>query len=797
MDATELEDAPVDDVLDAIFGVLPGSHASFGSKDRQAGNDGQGDRSDADGDSEDADDLGQTHQEKETREVLKELDTLLNTPTVMERAIEEEFRLNGKDVFLFCDHDTAEECAQQSVSGMPCDRLHFRRVIQPHTTHRYGNCRYLDRCFDMRTCKAVHYDVDESDVECIRRRLKHKRELARQRPDLEAHIDLNVFRTFPAQWIQCDVRYIDFSVLGKFSVIMADPPWRINMELPYGTMSDEEMRQLPVQDLQDNGVIFLWVTARCVDLGRELLKRWGYNYANDLIWIKINQLQNLVRTGRTGHWMNHAKEHCMIGVKGNLDGIYPGIDCDVLVSEVRDTSRKPDEIYGLIERLSPGTRKIELFGRPHNVQSNWLTLGDQLQGVQLEDDALVQRFTERYPYSPADTLSLLLQNKLPSSSTAHKARGEEHSDVDTSAGPRARQQSHRHQHNHRHQHHLDDSHNRHSQAHHHQERPSSRHRPSHQHRHHDDGGGDDSAERASRSGRARTPLRTVHTQRRRDSSEGRDEPVAVRGRSRSVGRDALQAYGGGRSASVSGGHSKADELMHTYGHHGPRRHDRQHQHQFRSSPRQQQLQHVYYQQRKPGSIPESRSMSVDRTTSHGSSRGSGDGNDTGHNASAGNRPVFVPRSNAVEGEVVLNLRGHSGYWKRDRHGSKIFIRVLPKRKDDDDDDGGDDGGAGDDGGDDVDGGGGGVDGGDGDTPLVPPAQQSPLAASVAPHTGSVTPPTPQTRQTVSPTPPQTGVHADATTTAPSAAPTAANTTATPATLPASWSAADLWGDKVE
>ena len=39
--------------------------------------------------------------------------------------------------------------------------------------------------------------------------------------------------------------------------------------------------------------------------------------------------------------------------------------------QVRATSHKPDEVYGLIERLSPGTRKIELFGRPHNVQPNW------------------------------------------------------------------------------------------------------------------------------------------------------------------------------------------------------------------------------------------------------------------------------------------------------------------------------------------------------------------------------------------------------------------------------------------
>jgi mRNA (2'-O-methyladenosine-N6-)-methyltransferase len=34
------------------------------------------------------------------------------------------------------------------------------------------------------------------------------------------------------------------------------------------------------------------------------------------------------------------------------------IDCDVIVSEVRETSRKPDEIYGIIERLAPGQRKL-------------------------------------------------------------------------------------------------------------------------------------------------------------------------------------------------------------------------------------------------------------------------------------------------------------------------------------------------------------------------------------------------------------------------------------------------------
>ena len=88
--------------------------------------------------------------------------------------------------------------------------------------------------------------------------------------------------------------------------------------------------------------------------------------------------------------MSCLSEHCIIGIKGN-PALNRNIDCDVIVSEVRETSRKPDEIYNLIERLSPNTRKLgkltwqlmcivcanfmwllfgnsEIFGRQHNTR---------------------------------------------------------------------------------------------------------------------------------------------------------------------------------------------------------------------------------------------------------------------------------------------------------------------------------------------------------------------------------------------------------------------------------------------
>ncbi|WFD44686.1 mRNA (2'-O-methyladenosine-N(6)-)-methyltransferase [Malassezia psittaci] len=207
-----------------------------------------------------------------------------------------------------------------------------------------------------------------------------------------------------AQWISCDLRTFDLSSIGEFDVIVADPPWDIHMSLPYGTLSDEQMYALQIPQLQKQGLLFLWVTGRAMELGRALLKHWGYLRMDELVWIKINQLHRLIRTGRTGHWLNHTKEHCLVGYKSPSlsqtdaptpgmylplpESMHPGLGNDVIVAPVRDTSRKPDELYTMIEKMCPGGRFIELFGRQHNVRPKWLTLGNQLQGNHLVSDRL-------------------------------------------------------------------------------------------------------------------------------------------------------------------------------------------------------------------------------------------------------------------------------------------------------------------------------------------------------------------------------------------------------------------------
>lgn len=153
---------------------------------------------------------------------------------------------------------------------------------------------------------------------------------------------------------------------------------------------------MPIPMLQDEGFLFLWVTGRAMEVGRECMRVWGYTRVDEVVWVKTNQvstflyllhlllyiftiskLQRVIRTGRTGHWLNHTKEHMLVGVKTVLDDQgalkFPSwanraLDTDVIVSEVRETSRKPEEVYGLIERMCPGGRKVEIFGRKHNAR---------------------------------------------------------------------------------------------------------------------------------------------------------------------------------------------------------------------------------------------------------------------------------------------------------------------------------------------------------------------------------------------------------------------------------------------
>ncbi|KAF8559085.1 MT-A70-domain-containing protein [Imleria badia] len=387
---------------------------------------------------------------------LREVYAILQRATAKGRLMAERFYASHGSFSPVCSYITKEDCgkARRESSGVAssqstspiCDRVHFKPLIRPHTDPSLGHCSYLNTCYSEPTyaqspsippfpsgsstrvslpsglgaggrgkekapCRYLHFEVDwdEKDGQAMNSDIGWKEAQRMRNPfklDIGMGPDGKAMQTLPPQWINCDLRRFDYSVLGKFHVIMADPPWDIHMSLPYGTMTDDEMRAMPIPALQDEGLLFLWVTGRAMEVGRECLRVWGYTRVDEVVWVKTNQLQRVIRTGRTGHWLNHTKEHMLVGVKTHVDEagnfkfpswVNRGLDTDVIVSEVRETSRKPDEVYGLIERMCPGGRKVEIFGRKHNTRPGWLTLGNQLGPDQIYEEDLAARIKARYP----------------------------------------------------------------------------------------------------------------------------------------------------------------------------------------------------------------------------------------------------------------------------------------------------------------------------------------------------------------------------------------------------------------
>jgi len=303
----------------------------------------------------------------------------------------------------YCPHVTKEACREARDTPRCCEDVHFRRIKHPQTAREpNADCHFLQLCrFSTTTCRFQHWELDDAlAASGGRPSAPPLRFCAAAALNVPAHL-----RAIPEpQWICADLSPtgLDLATLGEFGVITIDPPWAIGINVPYDTLTDSQLRSLDVASLQTDGYLLLWVTGRAMELGRRLLTAWGYTRASELVWIKLNLMQNLVRTGRTGHFLNHSKEHCLVGVKGDppLGAEQHGFrrDCDVLVSELRESSRKPEEIYGVAQRLWPGARCLELFARQHNVgKPGWVAVGNQLDGSVVVDPELKRRLRERYP----------------------------------------------------------------------------------------------------------------------------------------------------------------------------------------------------------------------------------------------------------------------------------------------------------------------------------------------------------------------------------------------------------------
>lgn len=163
-----------------------------------------------------------------------------------------------------------------------------------------------------------------------------------------------------------------------YPVVYADPPWRYEhsmtdnrkIENQYPTMSLQEICDLPVSDIAPpDAVLFLWTTSPKLAESMDVIDAWGFVYRTCIIWDKE-------RIGM-GYYARQQHELLLIASRGDIPVPEPGNRPNSVIRIKRDSehSAKPQEFYGLIERMYPEYDRIELFAR--NNRNGWAAWGNQ------------------------------------------------------------------------------------------------------------------------------------------------------------------------------------------------------------------------------------------------------------------------------------------------------------------------------------------------------------------------------------------------------------------------------------
>lgn len=172
-----------------------------------------------------------------------------------------------------------------------------------------------------------------------------------------------------------------------FGTILADPPWQFNNRTGkmapehrrlrrYTTMSLEEIMELPVPKIaKHSSHLYLWVPNALLSEGLEVMKRWGFTYKTNIVWYKVRKDGGPDGRG-VGFYFRNVTELVLFGVRGSLRTLQPGRrQVNIVSSCKREHSRKPDELYNIIESCSPGPY-LELFAR--HERDGWAQWGNEI-----------------------------------------------------------------------------------------------------------------------------------------------------------------------------------------------------------------------------------------------------------------------------------------------------------------------------------------------------------------------------------------------------------------------------------
>jgi len=174
---------------------------------------------------------------------------------------------------------------------------------------------------------------------------------------------------------------------ARFATVLADPPWqfqnRTGKVAPehrrlsrYGTMTLADIQALPVGRVAaDTAHLYLWVPNALLPEGLTVMAAWGFAYKSNIVWHKVRKDGGSDGRG-VGFYFRNVTELLLFGVRGRQARTLAAgrRQVNLLATRKREHSRKPDEIYPILEACSPGPR-LELFAR--GTRAGWTGWGNE------------------------------------------------------------------------------------------------------------------------------------------------------------------------------------------------------------------------------------------------------------------------------------------------------------------------------------------------------------------------------------------------------------------------------------
>lgn len=175
-----------------------------------------------------------------------------------------------------------------------------------------------------------------------------------------------------------------------FGTVVADPPWRfVNRTgkvapehrrlARYSTLPAKDIAALPVADLMaSHSHCYLWVPNALLAEGLMVMENWGFTYKANLVWHKVRRDGGSDGRG-VGFYFRNVTELVLFGTRGRLRTFAPARrQVNLFSSRKREHSRKPEELYSIVESCSPAPY-LELFARYPRL--GWSSWGEETASV--------------------------------------------------------------------------------------------------------------------------------------------------------------------------------------------------------------------------------------------------------------------------------------------------------------------------------------------------------------------------------------------------------------------------------